>query len=162
MSTHSVFAPPSPRHIPPHGGGASHPHHQASTRGAPSRKGGVWKVAAGVAMAGIAAMAAFFALSGGSGGGASDFMARMDAAAQGNPVAGHPGGAVIRVERNDDSLIVTATDVSPRDCVSAGWQLVRKGVLTINGTTPQRVSAAVLAELCNQQDSAVLRWAPRK
>jgi len=173
MSSHPAFANPSSRHIAPHaphGENARHapPHHDhphhlaAAAKPAGHRRRGVWIWAVGGLVAGGAAIAILVALSGGSGDTGADFMRRMDAAAQGTPLEGAPGGAAIRAERTDDGVIVTATGVSPKDCVGAGWQLVRKGVLTINGNTPQRVSGAVLAELCNQQDGATLRWAPRK
>ena len=59
-------------------------------------------------------------------------------------------------------LALVADHVPPSACVSVGWKLVRKGLLSINGTMPTRVSAAKLADLCNQEDgAAVLTWIPK-
>lgn len=94
--------------------------------------------------------------------GAEQFLDHMVAAAGGvAPLAG-PGGPVFHVERKSNGqIVVTAERVPPGPCVSAGWKLVRRGMLSINGITPTRVSAARLADLCNQSDSATVVWIPR-
>lgn len=51
--------------------------------------------------------------------------------------------------------------VQPKVCVMAAWELYRTGTVTVNGVTPQRVSAAVLVDLCNQGESATLMWTPK-
>ena len=56
---------------------------------------------------------------------------------------------------------MTVEGVRPNECVSAGWDLVSKGVLTVNGVTPARVSAAKLNELCHNEDTATLAWVPK-
>lgn len=92
------------------------------------------------------------------------FAAQMEAAALagGGPVH-HVYGGTIRIERNGATLALVADRVPPSACVSAGWKLVRKGLLSINGTMPLRVSAGKLSELCNQGDGdAVLTWIPRR
>jgi hypothetical protein len=74
----------------------------------------------------------------------------------------HVFGGTIRTERNGSMLALVADNVPPTACVSVGWKLVRKGLLSINGTMPTRVSAAKLADLCNQEEgAAVLTWIPR-
>ncbi|EME68541.1 hypothetical protein H261_17858 [Paramagnetospirillum caucaseum] len=91
------------------------------------------------------------------------FAEQMEAAAHagGGPVP-HVFGGTIRTERNGSMLALVADKVPPTACVSVGWKLVRKGLLSINGTMPLRVSAAKLADLCSQEDGgAVLTWIPK-
>ena len=57
---------------------------------------------------------------------------------------------------------VTVAGIPNKACVSAGWRLARSGLVTINGVMPERVSAAILAELCNQGDANALSWSPKK
>jgi len=90
------------------------------------------------------------------------FFTQMQRAAAGEPVETSVFNGAIRTERKGGVTLVTAENVPPPLCVSVGWKLVRRGVLTINGITPMRVSAARLAELCNQTEgNATLLWAPR-
>ncbi|MFD2233972.1 hypothetical protein [Phaeospirillum tilakii] len=94
--------------------------------------------------------------------GAEQFLDHMVAAAGGVAPPPSPGGPVFHVERKSNGqIVVTAERVPPGPCVSAGWKLVRRGMLSINGITPTRVSAARLADLCNQSDSATVVWIPR-
>lgn len=51
--------------------------------------------------------------------------------------------------------------VPPKVCVMASWDLYRTGTITVNGVTPQRVSAAVLVDLCNQGEMATIKWSPK-
>ncbi|RAU22462.1 hypothetical protein CU669_07095 [Paramagnetospirillum kuznetsovii] len=90
------------------------------------------------------------------------FIEQMVRAAQGSVFEKNIYGGAIRVERKGGQVAVTAHDIPPSVCVSVGWKLVRKGVLSINGVTPLRVSAGKLAELCNQDDAAAtLVWSPK-
>lgn len=90
------------------------------------------------------------------------FVEQMEAAAAGSAVDRNVFGGALVVERRGGQVAVTATNIPPNICVSVGWKLVRKGMLTINGTTPLRVSAAKLSELCNQEDgAAILTWSPK-
>lgn len=91
------------------------------------------------------------------------FAEQMEAVARnGGGTIAHVFGGTIRTERNGAMLALVADNVPPTACVSVGWKLVRKGLLSINGTMPLRVSAAKLAELCNQEDGpAVLTWIPK-
>lgn len=70
----------------------------------------------------------------------------------------HVYGGVLSV----DDGTVTATDVPPQACVSAGARLVKKGIITVNGVTPVRVSSAILTELCYPGEKATLRFMPRQ
>jgi len=92
---------------------------------------------------------------------ADDFFEHMQAVAAGAPPPATGSGMVFHAERRNGQTIVTAENVPPGPCVSAGWKLVRRGTLTINGTTPTRVSAARLAELCNESATASVVWIPR-
>lgn len=85
-----------------------------------------------------------------------------EAAHDGTASARHVYGGTIRVQRNGSTLALVADNVPPSACVSVGWKLVRKGLLSINGTMPLRVSAARLSELCNDgSGNAVLTWIPK-
>lgn len=75
-------------------------------------------------------------------GDAEALAARMRAAA-----VGHPYGVIDKVP--------------PKVCVLASWELSRTGIISVNGVTPQRVSAAVLVDLCNQGETAYLSWYPK-
>lgn len=87
---------------------------------------------------------------------------QITAVAQGDVLATHVfGGALRRITRGDLPVVV-AEAVPPRACAAAGWALVRKGLLTINGITPSRPSAARITDLCNHGDGdATLQWMPK-
>lgn len=91
------------------------------------------------------------------------FAEQMEAAARaGGGTTPHVFGGTIRSERNGNTLALVADGVPPAVCVSVGWKLVRKGLLSINGTMPLRVSAARLSDLCYQEEGgAVLTWIPK-
>lgn len=90
------------------------------------------------------------------------FVEQIERAAAGASFERNIFGGTMVVARQGNQVIVTAGNVPPNICVSVGWKLVRKGILTINGTTPLRVSAAKLTELCNQEDeTATLAWSPK-
>lgn len=92
------------------------------------------------------------------------FAEQMESAARSpGPPLHHVYGGTIRAERNGATLALVADKVPTAACVSVGWKLVRKGLLSINGTMPLRVSAGKLSELCSQEDDgAVLTWIPRR
>jgi hypothetical protein len=82
-------------------------------------------------------------------------------ASEGNRTPVHVYGGPLIVEGGSSGMIVTALDLPPKVCASAGWLLVRKGILTINDTTPNRVSAVVVSELCNERATASISWSPK-
>lgn len=92
------------------------------------------------------------------------FAEQMEAAARaGGGTFPHVFGGTIRTERNGSMLALVADNVPSTACVSVGWKLVRKGLLSINGTMPLRVSAAKLSDLCYQEEGgAVLTWIPKR
>ena len=61
-----------------------------------------------------------------------------------------------------------AVDLSlPREVLADGggvaWGLVRLGRVAVNGVTPMRVSAAILADLCaSAGENATISWIPNK
>ncbi|MDK9719696.1 MAG: hypothetical protein OEL53_00785 [Rhodospirillales bacterium] len=69
------------------------------------------------------------------------------------------GGMIFSDHGNPPS--VTVAGIPNKACVSAGWRLARTGVVTINGVMPERISAAILAEICNQGDGNALSWSPK-
>lgn len=86
----------------------------------------------------------------------------IELASKGVPPAPRKDGIVVRTLSSSGITVVTAEGVIPKLCVSAGWDLVKDGTLTINGVTPARVSAAKLSELCNAQPTATLTWMPEE
>ncbi|MDR3439640.1 hypothetical protein [Telmatospirillum sp.] len=88
-------------------------------------------------------------------------VAQVEAAVHGAAPPGNIFGGGLQVTRENGRVFVTLTGIPAGECVLSGWDLVRKGILTINGTTPNRVSAAILNELCHDDDTATLRWTPR-
>jgi hypothetical protein len=138
---------------------------------APHKPGGAWTktlALAGIVML-VAALGAGALLlqpkfkDGGAAATPEAFAEQMEAAARaGGGTIPHVFGGTIRTERNGSMLALVADNVPPSACVSVGWKLVRKGLLSINGTMPLRVSAAKLSDLCNQEDGgAVLTWIPK-
>jgi hypothetical protein len=92
----------------------------------------------------------------------SPLTAEIRVAAEGTGPATHGFGGALTVTTVGGRPMVTAEAVPAKACVTAGWQLVRKGVLSINGVTPLRVSAARLAELCNSAGGlATITWMPK-
>ena len=87
---------------------------------------------------------------------------QIELASKGVPPAPRKDGITIRTLSSSGVTVVTAEGVIPKLCVSAGWDLVKDGTLTINGITPARVSAAKLAELCNTQPTSTLTWMPEE
>ncbi len=71
------------------------------------------------------------------------------------------GGVSLRVAMANGHASVVAEGVPPRACVGAAWDLVKDGTVAINGLVPLRVSGAKLAELCNQAETATMRWTPQ-
>ncbi len=122
-------------------------------------------------MAGVALMALLGGLAlwhgsgprGGSGfSEANRFAAQIIAAAEGSGETTHLFGGTIRVQAADGHTVVVVEQVPPRICAASGWTLVHKGILTVNGVTPSRVSSAIITELCNSQDGdATLMWMAR-
>jgi hypothetical protein len=86
---------------------------------------------------------------------------QIEGALHGSIPATNLFGGSLRVTSEGGRSFVTVTGVPAGECVLAGWDLVRKGVLTVNGTTPLRVSAAKLNELCHEGEQATLRWTPK-
>jgi hypothetical protein len=75
----------------------------------------------------------------------------------------HVFGGALKLDTTSGQPVAVAEGVPPRACVAVGWELVRKGVLTINGVTPPRVSAAKITELCNSEDGdATIIWTPKR
>lgn len=92
------------------------------------------------------------------------FIAQMVAAGQGNPPPSHLFGGAIRTTTMNGMPVVIAEQVPPRICSASGMKLVKKGLLSVNGVTPTRVSSAIITELCNKEGggNASLMWAPKQ
>ncbi|PKU23478.1 hypothetical protein [Telmatospirillum siberiense] len=89
-------------------------------------------------------------------------VAQMEGATRGNIPAANIFGGALRVAVQGGRTVVTVEGIPPGECVSSGWDLVRKGLLTVNGVTPPRVSAAKLNDLCHEEDAATLIWSPKE
>lgn len=85
----------------------------------------------------------------------------MDAAKGAGPDT-HLFGGSLRVVSLGGRPVVVAERVPPSICAASGWTLVRGGVLSINGVTPNRISAGKITELCNSEDGdASIMWTPK-
>lgn len=92
----------------------------------------------------------------------SPLTAQIRMAADGAIPVTHVFGGTITVDTSGGSPVVIAEGIPPKACVTAGWQLVRKGTIAINGVAPLRVSAARITELCNRGDGdATIVWRPK-
>ena len=95
---------------------------------------------------------------------AKTFVAQMIAVgAGGEEQTDVSGGGSIRHKVKDAHVLVVAEKVPSRLCAAAGWELVHKGTLTIDGVTPRRVSSAILTELCyeGENQKVTLVWEPK-
>lgn len=91
------------------------------------------------------------------------FVALMVESSHGNAPPSHMFGGAIRVTSMNGVPVVIAEGVPPRICSASGMKLVKKGLLSVNGTTPTRVSSAIITELCNKEGGgdATIMWAPK-
>jgi len=92
---------------------------------------------------------------------AADLVVQIKAAALGRPMGNPVLASLPTAIRNKQQAIVSIDKVPQKICVMVAWDLYRFGTITINGTTPARVSAAKLAELCNENDTASMTWTAR-
>lgn len=92
------------------------------------------------------------------------FVAQIIAAGQGNPPPSHLFGGPVRTTTMNGMPVVIADGVPPRICSASGMKLVKKGLLSVNGVTPTRVSSAIITELCNKEGggNASIMWAPKQ
>ena len=87
----------------------------------------------------------------------------MELAARGAGPLTHVFGGALKVAETVAAFTITAEAVPQKACVGAAWDLVRLGRVAVNGVTPKRVSAAVLAELCaSAGENATIIWIPNK
>lgn len=172
---HGTAHPPAgtPHHPAPHGhehrsashvhstSGASkpHAHHPSRPKVAKKRFGWAWLVALGL-MAGGGVLAVQLAGHGLPHVTGAELSHVIELASKGVPPVPRKDGIVIRTLSSSGVTVVTAENVPPKICVSAGWDLVKDGTLTVNGITPMRVSAAKLSELCYANSSATITWMP--
>jgi hypothetical protein len=91
------------------------------------------------------------------------FVAMMVESSQGNAPPSHMFGGAIRITSMNGVPVVIAERVPPRICSASGMKLVKKGLLSVNGVTPTRVSSAIITELCNKEGGgdATIMWAPK-
>ncbi|WP_239988480.1 hypothetical protein [Paramagnetospirillum kuznetsovii] len=90
------------------------------------------------------------------------FVEQIIQATQGEPPATHMFGGTLKVTSMGGVPVVIAEKVPPRICAASGMKLVKKGLLSVNGVTPTRVSSAIITELCNKDDGdATIMWAPK-
>lgn len=94
-----------------------------------------------------------------------ELVEQMHLAASGGAVAStHSLGGRLAVVRNQNGLMVQADGLESKACVSVGWRLASGGIVTVNGQTPARLSAAKLSELCALPEDGLstLIWVPRE
>jgi len=91
------------------------------------------------------------------------FVDQIVRAAQGEAPATHMFGGSLEVSSMNGVPVVTAKGVPRRICAASGMMLVKKGLLSVNGDTPSRISSAIITELCNKADGdATMMWAATK
>jgi hypothetical protein len=92
---------------------------------------------------------------------AANLVIQIKAAALGRPMGDPVLATLPTAVRNKQVAVVSIDKVPKKVCVMVAWDLYRFGTITINGTTPNRVSAERLAELCNEYDMATMTWTAR-
>ena len=93
----------------------------------------------------------------------SHLVNEMRLAARGGGPLNHIFGGALKVSETVSAFTITAEAVPQKACVGAAWDLVHSGRVAVNGVTPKRVSAAVLAELCaSHGENATIIWIPNK
>lgn len=163
-----------PRRLQPGGeahGGTDAGHHSAAKPHPPSKPAGSGRTAATWGVAGIALAALAFGgyawwnsppSTGGDAAEAAAFTRQVIEAAKGEAPATHAFGGSLKAISLGGRPVVVADGVPPRICVASGWALVKAGVLSINGITPNRISAGKITELCNSEDgNASIMWTPK-
>lgn len=91
------------------------------------------------------------------------FVEQIIQAAQGDAPATTIFGGPLEVSSMNGIPVVTARGVPSRVCAASGMRLVKKGLLSVNGETPNRISSAIITELCNKVDGdSTIMWAPTK
>ena len=93
---------------------------------------------------------------------AAELVREMSDAASGAVIPVHVFGGQLTVTKDGATIVVVADKVPADVCVSASWVLIRKGVVAIDGTAPQRVTASQLSDLCHENDAgATLSWSSK-
>lgn len=92
---------------------------------------------------------------------ADALVSQMKAALAGRPLGAPLFDTLPSVSGGGREILVTMTNIPPKVCVLASWDLYRLGTVTVNGVTPQRVSAARLVDLCNEATPATIIWMPK-
>ena len=92
---------------------------------------------------------------------ADALIGQMKAALAGRPLGDPLFDSYPVVSGAGRETMVTITGVPAKVCVLASWDLYRLGTITVNGVTPQRVSAAKLVDLCNDATPATIIWSPK-
>lgn len=148
----------APNHAVAHSSSAhAHPHAAPAPVPTPSRWG--WWVALLMIVVGGLVVWAWAERSAPHLSGA-DLVRDFRLAVTGAPLPAPHGGVTIRTLSSGGVTVVSAEGVPPKVCVSAAWDLVKDGTISVNGITPPRISAARLAELCNVNHEATLVWTP--
>jgi hypothetical protein len=91
------------------------------------------------------------------------FVEQIIQSAQGDAPATHMFGGTLEVSSMNGVPVVIAKEVPRRVCAASGMRLVKKGLLSVNGDTPSRISSAIITELCNRgEGDATMMWAATK
>jgi hypothetical protein len=151
----------------PHGSGhpSHHPHGHPKRHGQPrhEKHTGRWVALATLAIIVGGALALTFANQSTKHDPVTALAEQMTMASDGlSEPTRHAFGGRLYTKRDGDQVIVVANGLPQKECVQLGWALMKRGVLTVNGVTPQRISAAILADLCAKaDDGSKLEWAPK-
>ena len=90
------------------------------------------------------------------------FVSQMQKAANDRTTAAHAYGGILHVSQATGSTTVTASEVPNAICTSGSRELVRLGVVLINGQYSKKMEMDVIERLCALSgDKARLTWRPR-
>lgn len=146
---------------------AAHAHHPAGRRRAVKARrkpiSGAVIAAGATTVAGLAAVVVVIGIVRHSGNDASPsgLATQIQDAVHGATPAINLYGGTLKIETVNGHQMVTASGIPPAACIDVGWQLMRKGIVAINGEAPRIVSAAKLGELCHRNEAgANVSWIP--
>jgi hypothetical protein len=85
------------------------------------------------------------------------------AASKGSASGANVFGGSIKVERQAGRTAVTADGIPFDACLSVSWVLLNRGTIIINGLMSQRMSPAIIKELCSRAEGpSSLTWLPKE
>lgn len=92
-----------------------------------------------------------------------ELVEQMKLAAEKGQVSGtNPFGGHLKVEQQAGRTAVTADGIPFDACLSISWVLLNRGTIIINGLMSQRMSPAIIKELCSRAErTSTITWLPK-